>query len=68
MAGTGGVIYDSDGNRREEFSWGLGKKSNNTAEWLGFLKGLEIASSLGIEDLMVFGDSLIVIREARKLL
>ena len=31
------------------------------------MKGLEIAITLGIRDLVVFGDSLLVIREVRKL-
>ena len=47
--------------------WGLGKKSNNGVEWLALLKGLEIASSCGMEETAVYGDSLMVIREARLL-
>ena len=35
--------------------------------WLSLLKGLEIAIIIGIRDLVVFGDSLLVIREVRKL-
>ena len=57
----------SSGNRQKDFSWGLGRSTNNHAEWLAFLKGLEIALSLGIRDLVVFGDSLLVIREVRTL-
>ena len=45
----------------------MGKKSNNGAEWLSLIKGLETASSCGIKELAVFGDSLMVTREARKL-
>ena len=36
-------------------------------EWLALLKGMEIAITLEIQDLVVFGDSLLVIREVRKL-
>ena len=41
--------------------------TNNHAEWLALLKGLEIALTLGIRDLVVFGDSLLVISEVRKM-
>ena len=45
----------------------MGKKSNNGAEWLALIKGLEIANSCGMEELAVYGDLLMVIREARLL-
>ena len=54
-------------NIRKYFTWGLGKNSNNYGEWLALLKGLEIAITLGIKELVVVGDSLLVIREVRKL-
>ena len=41
----------------------LGKKSSNGAKWLALIKGLEIANSCGMEELGVYGDSLVVIRE-----
>ena len=41
----------------------MGKKSNNGVEWLALIKGLEIANSCGMEELAVYGDSLMVIRE-----
>ena len=41
--------------------------SNNYAEWLALLKGMDIAITLGIKYLVVFEDSLLVIREVRKL-
>ena len=67
MTGVGGVIFDPGGNKKEDFAWGLGRSTNNHAEWLALLKGLEIALFLGTRDLVVFGDSLLVIREVRKL-
>ena len=67
MAGAGGVIFDPGGSKKEDFSWGLGRSTNNHAEWLALLKGLEIALTLGIRDLVVFRDSLLVISEVIKL-
>ena len=37
---------------------------NNEAEWLALIKGLELAIDIGIEEMSVIGDYLIVIREA----
>lgn len=68
MASARGVICDSKGNKQREFAWGIGRKTNNKAEWLGLIKGLETAINLGIKNLMVVGDSLIVIREARNII
>ena len=48
-AGVGGVIFDLGGNRLKYYAWGIGKKSNNYAEWLTLFKGMEIASMLGIK-------------------
>ena len=45
----------------------MGKKSNNGVEWLALIKGPNITNSCGMEELAVYGDSLMVIREARLL-
>jgi hypothetical protein len=42
-AGAGGVIYSSDGSRKDSFSWGLGQRKNNRDEILGLLKAFQIA-------------------------
>lgn len=55
------------GNKQRSFSWGIGRKTNNEAEWLGLIKGLELTRDLEIESLVVVGDSLIIIREARSI-
>ena len=36
-------------------------------EWLALIKGLELAREMGIEEMSVIGDSLIVIMEARNM-
>ena len=46
---------------------GESTKTNNGAERLALIKGLDLARKEGIEELMVFGDSCIVIGEARNL-
>ena len=53
--------------QQKYFSWGIGRNTNNFAKWLALLKELEIAITLGIKNLVVFGDLLLVIREVRKL-
>ena len=63
----GGVIFYFEGNKQKDYAWVLGKKSNNVVEWISLIKGLEIASNYRMAELAVFGDSLIVTREARKL-
>ena len=67
IAGAGGVIYDSNGNKKIEYACGIGRATNNEAEWYVVIKGLELAKDMGIEKLSIIGDSLIVIREARKI-
>ena len=68
MAGAeGGVFFESKGNKLKEYAWGIGRKTNNGAEWLALIKGMELARNVNIEELVVFGDSIMVVREARNL-
>ena len=63
MAGAGGVIYDSDGQKVVGFSWGLGKTTNNRAETLAVYMELKLAQERSIQTLITIGDSEIVIKE-----
>ena len=63
LVGLGGVIFYPGGNKQKDYAWGLGKRSNNGVEWFALLKGLEIANSCRMEEIEVYGDSLIVIKE-----
>jgi ribonuclease HI len=65
VAGAGGVIYDSDGKKQSDFSWGLGKATNNRAETLAVYMGLKLAHERSIQTLIAIGDSEIVIKELR---
>lgn len=61
----GGIIFYPGGNKVVDFSWGLGSRTNNEAEWLAIYHSLEIASTLNMEKLQVLGDSRHVIQAMR---
>jgi ribonuclease HI len=61
-AGAGGVIYDSDGLRRDSFCWGIGQKTNNQAEIQALLKACQIARDRGYKEFQALGDSEILIK------
>lgn len=67
MAGAGAVLLDSEGNKLTDYAWGIGRQTNNDAEWLALIKGIDIAKENNVQDLVAIGDSLLVIKEARAL-
>ena len=48
------------------FDSGSGKATNNTAEYEGLLAGLRAAAGLGVKNLVVRGDSQLVVRQVTK--
>eukprot|EP00253_Pinus_taeda_P032878 PITA_32878 len=60
-AGAGGTIRDPQGKTIVTYEWGLGTMSNNKAEAYSLLLGTSIAKNLGIQNLLVMGDSAIII-------
>ena len=60
-----GIIFDPGGNIATSFSWGIGHKSNNEAEWLSLYLGLELAGWNNIAQLTVSGDSKQLIQKMR---
>ena len=42
-AGASGVIFDCKGNKQKEYACGIGRETNNGAEWYALIKGLELA-------------------------
>lgn len=42
----------------------LGQGTNNDAEWLALIHGVEIARQLGVQDFVLLGDSALVINQA----
>ena len=57
MAGAGGILLDPGGQTEKTFAWGLGHKTNNEAEWMALLQGLEILDTIDSSKIAVFGDS-----------
>ena len=62
---VGGILFDFVGNIVDSFSWGLGKKTNNEAEWLTFMLGFEITARKGISKIIIIGDSKKVIQKMK---
>ena len=55
------------GNKKYTYRKQVGIKTNNQAEYLALLLGLEKARELGIKNLIVRGDSQLVIRQMQNL-
>jgi ribonuclease HI len=62
VTGGGGVIFDPAEFRELVYSWGLGEETNNIAEALSLWQGLIQARKLAIQDIVVIGDSRILIQ------
>jgi ribonuclease HI len=62
-AGYGYVIYNYKMERVTEGWKYLGPKTNNYAEYSGFINGMQHALTLGIKNLVVRGDSNMVIKQ-----
>jgi ribonuclease HI len=63
--GAGAVIYKGDDEISSSSVYVGDKITNNHAEYLGLITGLEMAVGLGIEELQVCGDSQLVIKQMR---
>jgi ribonuclease HI len=66
VAGAGGVIFSPGGHIQTTFSWSLGITSNNQAKAYALYKGLSIAKSQDIEELIIIGDSGVILNQFRK--
>lgn len=64
-AGGGFAIFDSNSSPVFQNAFHAGYRSNNEAEWLGFLYGIKAAYMLGITQIKVFGDSALVVNQIR---
>jgi len=62
-AATGIVLKDSSGKLVAEFGNFLGTKTNNEAEYLAIISGLEAAAEKKVEKLDCFLDSELVVRQ-----
>ena len=57
MAGTGGILLDPSGYVEQNFTWGLGNRTNNEAEWLALIQGLHLLRAKKLRKVLIFGDS-----------
>ena len=57
MVGVGEILLDPRGHVEQTFSWGLGHRTNNEAEWLALLQGLQSLVSKDLHKIAIFGDS-----------
>jgi ribonuclease HI len=64
-AGAGAVLYDPEGQKRGQVSRYLGETTNNVAEYQALLRGLELALNLGVKNLQILADSLLVVQQIR---
>jgi ribonuclease HI len=62
-AGIGVLFLGPDGAVVERMSRGIGKATNNVAEYSALLLALERADSLGITELEVYSDSELLVRQ-----
>ena len=60
--GGGEVFFTLKGHLETKFAWGLGSETNNIAEALALWQGLWISKNQGITELIVLGDSRIIIQ------
>lgn len=64
-AAIGVIVEDSEGKVLLEISERLGETTNNVAEYTALLRGLEAARGLGGNDLEVYADSDLLVRQIR---
>ncbi len=62
-AAAGFVLDDSEGNRLQARAFFLGETTNNVAEYTALVKALEAARELGAEQVTVFSDSELLVRQ-----
>lgn len=62
-AGSGAVLYDSDGKEIAALQKFLGKTTNNVAEYTAVIIGLEEAKKRNAEEVRVYMDSQLVVRQ-----
>ena len=64
-ASYGGVIYDENNIEVGTYNDFIGKNTNNVAEYLGLYAGLKACADNNIKNLMVYGDSKLVIEQIK---
>lgn len=62
-AGAGAVLVEPNGQVVDRIGKFLGKQTNNFAEYMGLILGLERAKALGVKEVEVYADSELMIRQ-----
>lgn len=62
-AGAGAVLFDPSGNQVFMLSDYLGKNTNNYAEYQGLIHGASEALKLGVKNIEIFMDSMLVVKQ-----
>ena len=62
-AGIGVVIFGPDDEVIGEIAQGIGHATNNVAEYTALVEGLKMAKDLGVDDLQIFLDSELVVKQ-----
>ncbi len=65
-AGIGAVLYDSEKNTIAEISEYIGETTNNQAEYKAMLAGIEKAQEIGVENLICYLDSELVVKQMKR--
>lgn len=63
IAAWGVAILDAEHRCIEGFAGGLGKATNNVAEYNGLIEALDLALERGAEDVALFSDSQLIVRQ-----
>lgn len=64
-AAIGAVLYNEDGSAASQISKAIGNTTNNVAEYKALIAGLQKAHELGIENLSVFMDSELAVKQIK---
>lgn len=66
-AGIGVVLRDENGDVAGEIARGIGRATNNVAEYKALIAGLELALDKGVSHIEVFMDSKLVVQQVKGL-
>jgi ribonuclease HI len=61
-----GIIMDLEKKLEASFAWGLGEYTNSQAEAYELLEGLQLTIKLRFKNLIVMGDSSVIIAHSHK--
>ena len=63
IAAWGVAVLDEENRCIEGFAGGLGKATNNVAEYNGLIEALDLALERGAEDVALYSDSQLIVRQ-----